>query len=149
MGAHLPENRDIFAVRLEHDRRLRRLAAQLVPDLIPLDYADAVFAIEKARKLVHLIDGGPGPKKQVSAAAAALYSRLPLENPRDALRTLRIIEAQIRYAEEGVLDLAEIQDLAVYLGAPVTASAHLLLNGAANDCDIIVRPDAWPMGQLD
>jgi hypothetical protein len=132
-------NRDVFSERLCHDRRLRRVAAFTVPDLLALSYEDGMAAVEKARKLVHLMEGGQGPLKAISAAAAALYARLPLECPSDALRVLHIIETTLRYIEEGVIDLQDSAGIAVHLGAPVERSKPHVL-APANDCELLIFP---------
>jgi hypothetical protein len=136
----LNADNEVFAGRLGHDRKLRRLAATLIPELLSVDYDEALLAVRKARKLVHMLEGGAGPRKSVSATAAALYARLPLECPRDALRVLHILDVTLRYIEEGVIDLREASEIAVHIGLPLTASSHLRLNEAANDHDVIIRP---------
>ena len=144
-------DRAIFAEQIEHDRKLRRLAATLVPELLSLSSEEAAEAISKARKLVDLASGGVGPTKPVSAAAAELYAHLPLHSTRDALRTLHLIEENLRYIEEGVFDGKQPKDLARYLGGPIASSKHLRFNvgSAANDCDLIVMPDFYSATPAD
>ena len=136
------EDRDVFSEQLIHDRRLRRLALTIIPDLLPLDYPDALAAVEKARKLVKIAEGGAGLTKAPTALAAALYSRLPLDSPRDALRVLHIIETSLCFAETGSVDARLTKDILTILGSSMSQATHLRLVGTApaNDCEMIIVP---------
>jgi hypothetical protein len=139
----LHEDRDVFFQQLEHDRRLRRLAMMLIPALLSLDYEESLVAVEKARKLVRLVEGLEGPIKPVPATAAALYAKLPLDSPRDALRVLHIIETSLCFAETGSVDARLTKDILIILGSPMSQAKHLRLAtpAPANDVDLVILPD--------
>lgn len=133
-------DRDVYAERLEQDRKIRRHAASLIGELHCLPYAEAVDLINEVRGMVRIMDGQPLAEK-ISADAAAFYARLPLVSPSVAMRTLHLLELWIGFVETGFLNVEEASSVAVIVGTvPLAESAHIK-QGAVNDCsEVLVAP---------
>lgn len=96
----------VHVAKAEHGRSLRRLACEILPDLLCLSLADLLLAIAGAEMLTRMRSGGTYSvdAETLTREAGRLFSRLP-DDASDAQSVLQIVSKFVAYVESGLIDI--------------------------------------------